>query len=526
MVEIYDCTLRDGTQGEGISVTVEDKLAISRKLDQLNVAYIEGGYPGSNPKDIEFFKRAQTELKLKNAKLAAFGSTCKKETHPSQDKNIQSLLEVNTPVITLFGKAWDIHVTKALQTTLEENLRMVRESVRYLKDAGKTVFFDAEHFFDGYTNNPEYAKQVLKAAADGGVDSLVLCETNGGKLPFEVYEITRAMKELFPQVAIGIHCHNDTGCAVANSLEGVRAGATQVQGTANGVGERVGNADLITIIPNLEIKMGLDVIGPEALQELTSISHAISQILNVPVGMHHPYTGTSAFAHKGGMHASAIARLPEAYNHIKPETVGNFARMVVSELAGKASLISKAEELGFDLQGNDQVAVNVLNQVKERENQGFSYEIADGSLALIIDTEMDKAPQYFELESFRVISDKREDGKLMTEATLKIHVGDERFVATAEGNGPVNALDTALRMAITKFYPTIRDFELTDYKVRVLDENVGTDAVTRVIITTTDNESGKSWGTIGVDENVIEASWQALVDSIDYGLSHITKKRV
>ncbi len=519
MIEIYDSTLRDGTQGEGVSVTVDDKLEIARRLDALGIHYIEGGYPGSNPKDIEFFRRAKTELELKNAQLAAFGSTCRKDTLAKDDAGIAAILDAETPVVTIFAKSWDAQVLHALRTTLEENLRMISDSVSHIKNAGRKLYFDAEHFYDGYEANPEYAIQTLQAAVDAGADGLVLCETNGGWLPHQVHEVTRIVKERFPDTLIGVHVHNDSGCGVANSVEGVRAGATHVQGTMNGVGERVGNADLTTIIPNLELKLGLDCIGPENLTALTSSAHAIAQLLNLPLDTHHPYVGTSAFTHKAGMHTSAIARMPEAYNHIKPDLVGNLARMVVSELAGKASLASKAAELGFDISDRTDVMDRVLEDVKQREYEGYSYEVADGSLALIIRDRMGLGEKHFTLESFRVISEMREDGRMMTEATIKVYVDNERFVATAEGNGPVNALDKALRMAITKFYPAIEDYELTDYKVRVLDESSGTDATTRVIITTTDHEETSNWSTIGVSENVIEASWFALVDSIEYGLS-------
>ncbi|NTU90151.1 MAG: citramalate synthase, partial [Actinobacteria bacterium] len=490
------------------------------RLDAFGVAYIEGGFPGSNPKDIEFFERVG-ELGLKHAKIAAFGSVRHKDKAADEDPGLRSLVESGCEVLTIFGKSWDAHVTRALRATLDENLRMVEDSIAYLKAHAPIVFFDAEHFFDGYKSNPEYALAVCQAALDGGADALVLCETNGGALPYEVATITATVIERFPGVEIGIHAHNDGGCAVANSLEAIRVGATQVQGTINGYGERVGNADLIVIIPALELKMGLHAIGSEHLATLTSISLYVAETLNVATNPHHPYVGSSAFAHKGGIHVSAIARFPEAYEHINPELVGNLAKVVVSELAGRASLVSKAAELGVDLSDDPALTAHILEDVKERENEGYSYEVADGSLALLLHAHLADRVDHFKLESFRVIAEKREDGRVMTEATIKVHVGGKRFIATGEGNGPVNALDVALRQAITVFYPEIEAIELTDYKVRVLDESIGTNAVTRVLIESTDGKD--SWGTIGVSENIIEASWTALVDSIEYGLSHLKK---
>lgn len=516
----YDCTLRDGEQCEGITLSLEDKLRIVERLDAFGIDYIEGGFPASNPKDIAFFERVKT-LPLAHAQIAAFGSTCKKGTAAQNDQGLADLLACGAPITTIVGKTWDEQVTRALCTTLEENLRMIADSVAYLKSHGRRVVFDAEHFFDGYKANPEYALACLRAAAEAGADSLDLCETNGGALPFEVEQAVAAVVEALPGQPVGIHCHNDSGCAVANTLAAVRAGATQVQGTVNGIGERVGNTDLLTVIADLELKMGGECVGSENLRELTSVSQFVAECCNVSVSAHHPYTGASAFAHKGGLHASAIARFPEAYEHTSPERVGNATRMLVSELAGKASLVAKARALGIDLGEDPAQAQSILDEIKQREAQGYSYETADGSLALLIERHLGKGEPHFTLESFRVIVDDREDtGALakdaMSEATIKVHVGDKRSVATGEGVGPVGALDNALRMAIAPSYPAVMGMELVDFKVRILDENVGTDAITRVMITTRDAQG--SWGTVGVSENIIEASWNALVDSIEYGL--------
>lgn len=516
----YDSTLRDGEQSEGITLSLEDKLRIVERLDAFGIDCIEGGYPASNPKDIAFFQQVK-KLELKHARIAAFGSTCKKDTAPEDDQGLADLISCGASVVTIVGKAWDEQVTRALLTSLEENLRMIRESVAYLKASGVQVVFDAEHFFDGYKANPDYALACIRAASEAGADSIDLCETNGGALPFEVGEIVAVVVAALPGQQIGIHCHNDTGCAVANTLVAVRAGATQVQGTVNGFGERVGNCDILTTIADLELKMGCTTVGPENLRQLTAVSQFVAETCNMAVPMHHPYTGASAFAHKGGLHASAIARFPEAYEHADPESVGNTARMLVSELAGKASLVSKAKSLGIDLSEAPEKTQLILDTIKKREAQGYSYEVADGSLYMLLQALLGKFEPHFRLESFRVIVDDYEDSgarakDAMSEATIKIHVGDHRFVATGEGTGPVGALDSALRLAIIEFYPEVAGIELVDFKVRILDENVGTDAITRVVITSRD--AGGVWGTIGVSENIIEASWNALIDSIEYGL--------
>lgn len=517
MVTLYDTTLRDGTQREGLSLSVDDKLRIAQRLDDLGVHYIEGGFPGSNPKDHEFFARMD-ELQLRCATISAFGATCHKGVQASEDAGLQALLDTGCQAICIFGKAWDLHVTETLHTTLDENLRMVHDSVALLKSAGRTVFFDAEHFFDGYAADAPYAVEVCRAAAEAGADAVVLCDTNGGTLPQTVARVVRELRSELPRVTLGIHAHNDAGCAVANSLVAVDAGCTHVQATANGYGERAGNADMFSIIPALVLKMGEPCVTRDQLRLLTEVSHFVAETANVTPNPYQPYVGSSAFTHKGGVHASAAARLPEAYEHIDPADVGNLARVVVSELAGRASLTMKALELGIDLTSDQETATRMLEAIKELEHRGYMFEAADASLEILLRKQLGTYEPFFKLESFRCIMEKREDGRVMTEATIKIRVGGERFIATAEGNGPVNALDTALRLGIGRFYPELDAIELTDFKVRVLDEKKGTAAVTRVLIESSDGE--KTWGTVGVSENIIEASWEALVDSIEYGLAH------
>lgn len=520
-ITTYDTTLRDGEQAQGVTLSLEDKLRIARRLDEFGIDIIEGGFPVSNPKDAAFFDELR-QNPLKHARIAAFGSTCRKDVAAADDAGLVGLVASGAPVVAIAGKTWDEQVTRALQTTLEENLRMISDSVAFLKQNGLEVVFDAEHFFDGYKANADYALACLRAASEAGADSIDLCETNGGALPFEVGEITAAVVKALPSQSFGIHCHNDSGCAVANTLAAVNAGATQVQGTINGYGERVGNADLLTIIADLELKMGFTCVGPDKLRELTSVATYVAEICNFSVWAHAPYVGGSAFAHKGGLHASAIARFPQAYNHVDPDVVGNSAHMLVSELAGKASLVAKAASLGFDLNAHPEKTQEILDEVKAREAQGYSYEVADGSLALLIDRHLRNPRPHFTLESFRVIVDDREDtGALakdaQSEATIKVHVGDDRFVATGEGVGPVGALSKALKMALSTAYPQVNGMHLIDFKVRLLDESTGTDAITRVVITTRDEEG--TWGTIGVSENIIEASWNALVESLEYGLA-------
>ena len=512
-VDIFDTTLRDGSQQEGLSLTVDDKLRVAEQLDHLGVAYIEGGWPGANPKDIEFFARAPAELRLSTATLVAFGSTRRPGVRADDDEVLRNLVKAGTEAVCIVAKASEVHVLEALRTTLDEAIAMAADSVAYLKDHDLRVFFDAEHFFDGYKANAEFSLRVLRAAADAGAETLVLCDTNGGSLPHEVEHIVAEMVDAF-DCQIGVHFHNDAGCAVANSLAGVRAGATQVQGCVNGYGERAGNADLSAAIPNLTLKLRIRTIPEDRLERLTPVAHHIAELVNVSPNPQQPYVGTAAFAHKAGLHTSAIARRRDAYEHVPPDSVGNGTRFVVSELAGRSTLALKAEELGLSLHSD--ALDEVLTTLKSLEHQGFHFEVADGSLELLLRRATGWVPDFFDLENFRVISDH--NGKAMTEATVKVRVRGERVVATAEGNGPVNALDSALRQAIGSYYPSLGHIHLIDYRVRVLDSNLGTGAVTRVLIDTTDGEV--TWTTIGVSENIIEASWQALYDSIVYGLSH------
>jgi len=518
-VEIFDTTLRDGSQLEGISLTVDDKLRIAEQLDHLGVHYIEGGYPGANPKDDEFFQRAQSELDLKSSTMVAFGSTRRVKGKVDEDLTLQQLVKANTSTVCIVGKAWDYHVTEALRTTLDEGVAMVADSVEFLAGHGLRVFYDAEHFFDGYKRNPEFALRVLEAAAEKGCTCLVLCDTNGGSLPHEVERIVRDVTSHFrDDVAVGIHAHDDTGCGVANGLAGVLGGATQVQGTINGYGERTGNCNLTTVIADLTLKMGVRTLPEGRLERLSAVSHHIGELVNVTPDPQQPYVGSSAFAHKAGLHVSAIARRPDAYEHVDPNSVGNGTRFVVSELAGKSTLEMKAKELGLELDGP---ALNhVVGQLKELEHKGYHFEAADGSLELLMRQAGGWEQPFFRLESFRVLVDHTASGDFTTEATIKLWVGDERIIATGEGNGPVNALDTALRSAIGERYPEVAHLHLTDYKVRVLDTQKGTGAITRVLLDSTNGES--SWSTIGVSENIIEASWQALIDSILYGLMKAT----
>jgi 2-isopropylmalate synthase len=514
-VEIYDTTLRDGSQLEGISLTVDDKLRIAEQLDHLGVHYIEGGWPGANPKDDEFFQRAVTELDLKTSTLVAFGSTRRVHGKVDVDETLQHLVKANTSTVCIVGKAWDYHVTEALRTTLDEGVAMVADSIEFLKGHGLTTMYDAEHFFDGYKHNPEFSLRVLEAAAAKGCDCLVLCDTNGGSLPNEVEQIVREVVAYFGgDASIGVHLHDDAGCGVANALAGVVGGATQVQGTINGYGERTGNCNLTTIIPNLTLKMGIRTLPEGHLERLTPVAHHIAELVNITPHPQQPYVGSSAFAHKAGLHVSAIARRPDAYEHVEPNLVGNGTRFVVSELAGKSTLEMKAKELGLELDGK---ALNdVVSQLKELEHHGYHFEAADGSLELLMRAAGGWEQPFFRLESFRVLVEHRASGEFTTEATIKLWIGDERIIATGEGNGPVNALDTALREAIGDRFPELRHVHLTDYKVRVLDTQKGTGAVTRVLLDSTDGDH--AWSTIGVSENIIEASWQALVDSIAFGL--------
>jgi 2-isopropylmalate synthase len=515
-VEIYDTTLRDGSQREGLSITVDDKLRIAEQLDHLGVHYIEGGWPGANPKDEAFFQRAPAELSLSTATLVAFGSTRRAGGRADDDETLRHLVKANTSTVCIVAKSWDYHVVEALRTSLDEAVDMVRDSVEFLRSAGLRVFLDAEHFFDGYKRNPEFSLRVLDAAAEAGSDALVLCDTNGGTLPHEVEQVMAEVVPRFGGVGIGVHFHDDSGVAVANALLGVRMGATQVQGCINGYGERTGNANLCTIIPDLTLKMGVRTIPEDRLERITPVSHHIAELVNITLDPQSPFVGPSAFAHKAGLHTSAIARARDAYEHIDPNMVGNGTRFVVSELSGKSTLQFKAEELGLDLDGA--ALGSVLDQLKDLEHRGYHFEAADGSLELLMRGAGGWAQGFFRLESFRVMTDHREDGTYVTEATIKVWVGDERIVATGEGNGPVNALDAALRKAVGPSFPALGSLHLTDYKVRVLDTSKGTGAVTRVLLDSTDGE--RAWSTIGVSENIIEASWQALADSVVFGLLH------
>lgn len=514
-VFLYDTTLRDGTQGEGISFSVDDKLRIARRLDQMGFDYIEGGWPGSNPKDMEFFHKAQ-KVAWSHARLAAFGSTRRPHVAAADDGNLRSIVAASTPVATLVGKSWDFHVENALRTTQDENLRMIEESVAFLREAGLEVIYDAEHFFDGYKANPGYAEETLRAAARGGAATLVLCDTNGGTLPHEICDITSRIRAGF-DLPLGIHTHNDSGLGVANALMGIRGGARHVQGTINGYGERCGNADLIQIIPNLELKMGLTCLPAGQLKGLTELSHYVSELANVAPDDRQPFVGKSVFAHKGGIHVSALLRHPATYEHIEPEVVGNVRRVLVSELSGVSNILYKAQEYGVELKKDSPALRRVVEQVKELEHQGYHFEGAEASFELLLKKVLGLYQPYFELLSFRLVIEKlRPDEEPLAEATIKVRMGERIVLTAAEGNGPVNALDGALRKALEEVYPSIRRMRLTDYKVRVLNEKAGTAAKVRVLITSADD--GRSWGTVGVSTNIIEASWQALVDSIEYGL--------
>ncbi len=518
-VEIYDTTLRDGSQLEGISLTVDDKLRIAEQLDWLGVDFVEAGWPGANPKDDEFFRRAPSELHLDTSTLVAFGSTRRVKGKVDSDDTLRNLLAAGTSTVCIVGKAWDYHVLEALGTTLEEGVAMVADSVAFLHADGRDVFYDAEHFFDGYRRNPEFSVRVLEGAVQAGATRLVLCDTNGGSLPNQVEHVVREVVAYFGgDVGIAVHLHDDAGTGVANALAGVRGGAIQVQGTINGYGERTGNCNLTTIIPNLTLKMGIETIAVDRLERLTPVAHHVAELVNMALNPQAPYVGSSAFAHKAGLHVSAIAKRPDAYEHVPPDSVGNGTRFVVSELAGKSTLTMKARELGLTLDGpqlND-----LIDTLKRMEHDGYHFEVADASLELLMRRAGGWEQDWFEVESFRVITDDDDPftapGGVTTEATIKVHVGGERVIATSEGNGPVNALDTALRTALGNRYPALASVHLTDYKVRVLDTAKGTGAITRVLVDSTNGD--RSWTTIGVSENIIEASWQALYDSLVYGL--------
>jgi 2-isopropylmalate synthase len=526
-VQLYDTTLRDGAQQEGISFSVADKLKIARKLDELGIYFIEGGWPGANPKDTEFFIKAQG-LKLKNSVLVAFGSTRHPESKVGKDAGLLALVEAGTKVVTIVGKSWDAHVTQVLETSLHNNLRIITDSVDFLKSKRLTVFFDAEHFFDGYKANPEYAIQVVKAAARAGADCVVLCDTNGGALPSEITAAVKAVQKSV-SIALGVHVHNDGELAVANSLAAVQAGVVQVHGTINGYGERCGNANLCSIIPDLKLKLGIDCITDVQLAKLTEVSHYVAELANMAPSSHLPYVGTSAFAHKGGLHVSGIMKWEDSYQHIAPSLVGNQPNVVVSELSGKGNIVYKAKELGITLPSKSKQTRQILQQIKLLESRGFQYEGADASFELLLRRAQAEYMPPFELIDFMVVVERHRrpsrenESELLSEATVKVKVGDKIMHTAAEGNGPVNALDRALRKALVEFYPDLTVVELMDYKVRILEESAGTGSQVRVLIESSDGK--KQWRTVGSSTNIIEASWLALADSMEYWLLKQNKNR-
>jgi 2-isopropylmalate synthase len=514
MISLYDTTLRDGAQREGISFSLEDKLKIARRLEQQGVAYVEGGWPGSNPKDMTFFEQV-SQLGLERAIVTAFGSTRRADATVDRDANIDALVAAGTRAVAVFGKSWDLHVHSVLNTTLEENLRMIADSVRYLKTKGLEVIYDAEHFFDGCRADPDYALLTLEAAADAGADTLVLCDTNGGALPWTVTDVVGEVKNA-TTTPLGIHAHDDGGMAVANTLVAVAAGATHVQGTINGYGERCGNANLCSVIPSLKLKMGYDCVTDEQLQLLSETARYVSELANLSLDANQPYVGYSAFAHKGGMHVNALVKCEESYQHVDPELVGNRTRVVVSELSGKSNITYKVREFGLDVVLAPEQASPILGRIKELENQGFQYEGAEGSVELLMRRSQPDYEPPFKLLDFHVLVRESHKGNMAAEATVKVRVGDQVIHTAADGNGPVNALDAAVRKALLPSYPRLADVQLTDYKVRILDGEAGTAAQTRVLI---DSANGRhSWSTVGSSTNIIEASWQALADSLEYAL--------
>jgi len=518
---VYDTTLRDGAQREGITYSVVDKLAVARLLDEFGVGFIEGGWPGAMPKDTEFFERARSELNLKHAVLVAFGATRKAGVRAAVDPQVRALLDAETPAVCLVAKSDIRHVERALRTTGAENLDMVRDTVSHFVAEGRRVFLDCEHFFDGYRFAPDYTASVVAAALEAGAERVVMCDTNGGMLPSR---ITAAVTELMQRLGVtgdqlGIHCQNDTSCAVANTVAAVEAGVTHFQCTANGYGERPGNADLFAVVANLQLKLGLPLLPDGCLEQMVRVSHAIAEIANIAPDTHQAYAGAAAFAHKAGLHASAIKVDPLLYNHVEPSVVGNDMRILVTEMAGRASIELKSRELGLDLTGRPETLARITDAVKNLEARGWSFEAADASFELLVRGALDDRPvaRPFDLESYRVLVEHREDGSVISEATVRLVVAGERVIATAEGNGPVNALDEALRQALSQHYPSLSGFELADYKVRILEGSHGTGAITRVLVETA--EAGRDWTTVGVHENVVEASWHALVDALTYGLT-------
>jgi 2-isopropylmalate synthase len=509
-VLLYDTTLRDGMQGQGMSLSAHEKVRVVRKLDELGIHFIEAGFPGSNPKELELFEML-AEVELQAAQVCAFGMTRRRDAEAAEDEALRLLATGFAPVVTLVGKTWGLHLEKVTKVSREDNLAMIRDSVAYLVNAGKRVIYDAEHFFDGYRDDEGYALECLRAAAEAGAENVTLCDTNGSSLPGQVVEATKAVVNQL-DVAVGIHTHNDLECAVANSLAAVEEGASLVQGTMNGIGERTGNANLTSILPDLQVKLGHRCVEPEQLARLTGIAHFIDELLNMTPDPDQPFVGRNAFAHKGGMHVAGVNADARTFEHMDPAQVGNERDLVVSELSGKGTVLGRAERAGIPL--DDEQTARALRTLKEREHRGYHYEAADASFELLLRRETGRYEPLFRLEGFRVLVEKREDGKVITEATIKIWVEGERYLRTAEGNGPVNALDKALRGAIIDRHPHLADIELTNYKVRILDEHHGTGAVTRVLLDSSDGE--REWGSIGVSENIIEASWEALVDSLEY----------
>jgi 2-isopropylmalate synthase len=520
-VTIYDTTLRDGTQAEGVNFSVSDKLRIAEKLDAFGVHYIEGGWPGSNPKDLEFFAEAKKHH-FKHARVTAFGSTRRPHTQAEKDAQVNLLLEAHTPTVCIFGKSWLLHVREALKTTPEENLAMISDTISFLKSKKKEVIYDAEHFFDGYKDDSEYALRTLSAAAEAGADYLVLCDTNGGSLPSEVSAITFSVVASLPDAKIGIHTHDDAGMGVANALAAIEAGALQVQGTINGYGERTGNCNLTTVIPNLVLKLKKNSIPAGNLKHLCELSAFVDDLANMRPNVRAPYVGAASFAHKGGIHVSAVQKNARSYEHIDPAQVGNKQRVLVSELSGRSNVLVKAQELGFHFDKDDPRVKDILQELKKLEHEGYEFEAADASFELLIKKILQHRKPFFDLIEYHVSMRKKAQDAGVCEATIKLSVKGEVEHVAAEGDGPVNALDNALRAALVKFYPSIKDVKLTDYKVRILESKTGTAAKTRVLIESTDGKS--EWGTVGVSDNIIDASWHALVDSIEYKLFKDQKK--
>lgn len=519
-IQIFDTTLRDGTQGEKVSFSAEDKLRIAKRLDEFGIDYIEGGWPGSNPKDMAFFDKAKAH-DFSHAKIVAFGSTCRAGNKPEADPNLKALIAAETPAVSLFGKSWLLHVREALKITPEENLELISGSIEFLKKNGKEVIYDAEHFFDGYKDDREYALKTLRTAEAAGADMVVLCDTNGGTLTHEIIKIVEDVRNSI-DAAIGIHSHNDCELGVANAIAAVEAGAVHVQGTINGYGERCGNANLCSVIPNLQLKLGYSCVPEEQMKHLSTLSKYVSELANLIPDNKQPYVGKSAFAHKGGVHVSAVMKNEQTYEHIKPELIGNSRRVLLSELSGKSNISYKSDELGFDFDKTSKEGSEIIKELKKLENEGYQFEAAEASFELLVKQKTQKTPDYFHLEGFRVIMERNAKGESLAEATIKVRVNDQIELCAAEGNGPVNALDAALRKALCEFYPEISTVTLQDYKVRVLNGDDGTGAKVRVLIDSA--QDGSSWGTVGVSENIIDASWKALSEGIIYFLMNKKSK--